>query len=148
MFSELLCLGHKWWSFCVLPISLSSNCVFLWSFPVYFLALFVLTHCGNDEGVVLPLLTPKGNTVVFLKLGWLFFIISVVFYKNFLLSNHSALKNPQIFLKWSLTGSDYFSQYLILIELARTQCAITAVCSARGMHWMITNFSVYLGHTA
>lgn len=71
---------------------------FFWSFLVYFSTLFVLAHCGNDEGVVLPPFTPRGNYCCLSKIR-LFFIISVVFYKNFLLLNHNVLKNPQIFLK-------------------------------------------------
>lgn len=34
------------------------------------------------------------------------------------------------------------------MELARTECAITAMCPVRGMHWIITDFDVLLGHTA
>lgn len=56
----------------------------------------MLTHCGNYKLCCL-LLLPEVTTIVFLKLGRLFFIISVVFYNNFLLSNHSIfIKNPKV----------------------------------------------------
>lgn len=93
MFTELLYLGHAWWNFCAFPLFLYSNWLFLWSFPMYFLTLFVLTHCGNDEGVVLP---PEITTVVLRKLGWLFLIISVVFYKKFYQTIVYSKKLPDI----------------------------------------------------
>lgn len=126
---QLLYLGHTWQNFCALPLSLNLNWLFLWSFPVYFLTLFVLTHCGNDEGVVLPPFTPRGNYCCISKIRLTVFCnCCSVLQELFIIKSQSTLKpTPDI-------SEMVFDSIILFLLISNTNAA--------SQNWMCCHSSV------